>query len=155
MADLPLSPSDAILDIGCAKGSAMACMSEFPFARVEGIEISTELARICARNFQRLKRANVKVHNIDATKFMHFDEYQYFYFYNPFPVHVLKIVLTSITQQISPEAEVIIIYNNPPCELTIKEFGFIKYRTYPDEWGNGIHCYKKMRSAASLSQAVH
>jgi hypothetical protein len=143
MADLPLSPSDSILDIGCAKGSAMACMSEFPFARVEGIEISTDLARICTRNFQILKRKNVKCHNICATKFMHFDDYKYFYLYNPFPVHVLKTVLTRITQQISAEAEVVIIYNNPPCELTIREFGFIKCRSYPDEWGNGIHVYKK------------
>ena len=55
IADLPLSPSDAMLDIGCAKGSALACMSEFPFARVEGIEISTKLAGIYIRNFQRLK----------------------------------------------------------------------------------------------------
>lgn len=70
------------------KGSALACMSEFPFARVEGIEISNKLASICVRNFERLKRPKVKVHNIDATKFTRFGEYKYFYFYNPFPVHV-------------------------------------------------------------------
>lgn len=150
MADLPLSPSDAILDIGCAKGSALACMSEFPFGRVEGIEISTRLASICIRNFQRLKRPHVKVHNIDATQFTHFNEFQYFYFYNPFPVHVLKMVLTSITQQSSPRAEVIIIYNNPPCERTIQEFGFIKWRVYPDEWGNGIHLYTNRQIGSKL-----
>jgi len=141
MNDLPISPSDAILDIGCAKGSALACMSEFPFARVEGIEISNKLASICVRNFERLKRPKVKCHNIDATKFTRFGEYKYFYFYNPFPVHVLNKVLASITEQSLPEREIIIIYNNPPCELTIQQFGFIKYRIYPDEWGNGIHLY--------------
>ena len=154
MADLPLRPSDAILDIGCAKGSALACMSKFPFERVEGIEISTKLANICIRNFQRLKRPQVKVHNIDATQFKHFDEFQYIYFYNPFPVHVLRMVLTSITQQLSPGAEIIIIYNNPPCERTIEEFGFTKWRIYPDEWGNGIHIYTNRHIGGKLSMAI-
>jgi len=85
-ANLPLRPSNAILDIGCAKGSALACMSEFPFARVEGIEISMKLASICIRNFQRLNRPQIRVHNIDATQFTHFDKFQYFYLYNPFPM---------------------------------------------------------------------
>lgn len=161
MADLPLSPMDAILDIGCAKGSALACMSEFPFARVEGIEISTKLASICIRNFQRLKRPQVKVYNIDATLFTRFNEFQYFYFYNPFPVHILKMVLTSISQQCSPKAEVIIIYNNPPCERTIQEYGFIKWRVYPDEWGNGIHLYSnrqigsKLNSRTQSGESIH
>ncbi len=161
IADLPLRRSDAILDIGCAKGSALACMSEFPFARVEGIEISTKLASICARNFQRLQRPQVKVHNIDATHFAEFGSFQYFYFYNPFPVQVLKEVLSNIKQQAPSDAELVVIYNNPPCERTIEEFGFSKKRVYPDEWGNGIHVYSNRptdskldanRGASSLKQ---
>ena len=150
IASLPLTHSDSILDIGCAKGSALACMSDYPFARVEGVEISTKLAKICKRNFQRLKRPQVKVHNIDARQFLYFNEFQYFYFYNPFPVHILKIVMTKITQQNLPGVEQIIIYNNPPCELTIKEFGFIKWRTWPDEWGNGIHVYTNFEIGSKL-----
>lgn len=151
LADLPITPSDNILDIGCAKGSALACMSEFPFARIEGIEISKQLASICARNFQRLKRPNVKVHNIDATQFAHFGDYQYYYFYNPFPVHVLNIVLRSLTQQLAPGTEAIIIYNNPPCEQTLRNYGFIKRRVYPDEWGNGIHIYTNHPACTKLN----
>ncbi|KRQ97133.1 class I SAM-dependent methyltransferase [Bradyrhizobium valentinum] len=36
--DLHINNQDAILDIGCGKGSAMLAMLKFPFARVDGIE---------------------------------------------------------------------------------------------------------------------
>jgi cyclopropane fatty-acyl-phospholipid synthase-like methyltransferase len=44
LADLKINSNDRILDIGCAKGSAIRCMLKFPFAAVDGVEISKELS---------------------------------------------------------------------------------------------------------------
>src|SRR5512143_105611 len=54
--DLHVTNQDSILDIGCGKGSAMLAMLKFPFARVDGIELSKEIAATATRNFTKLKK---------------------------------------------------------------------------------------------------
>jgi len=62
-ADLPLGiqPGDKALDIGCAKGSAMRNLLRFPFAHVDGIELSPELAEVAERNFAKLGQTRARV----------------------------------------------------------------------------------------------
>src|SRR2546425_424286 len=54
--DLHINNQDTILDIGCGKGSAMLSMLKFPFARVDGIELSKEISEIAIRNLTKLKK---------------------------------------------------------------------------------------------------
>lgn len=54
--DLDIRAGDAILDVGCAKGSAMRTMLEFPFDMVDGVEISEKLATIAQANFKHLEK---------------------------------------------------------------------------------------------------
>ena len=61
--------SDNILDVGCAKGSALKYFTKFPFKKVHGLELSKTLAQICTNNFRVLNISNIKVHNISATEF--------------------------------------------------------------------------------------
>ena len=49
---LDIQYNDKILDIGCAKGSALRMMLKFPFKNIDGLEISRELVEISNRNFQ-------------------------------------------------------------------------------------------------------
>ncbi len=44
-----ISPADAVLDVGCGKGGALITLSRYPFALVDGLEISSDLAHIAAR----------------------------------------------------------------------------------------------------------
>jgi protein-L-isoaspartate O-methyltransferase len=67
--DLHVSDQDTILDIGCGKGSAMLAMLKFPFARVDGIELSKEISEIAIRNFTNLKKERWHVFNGDAITF--------------------------------------------------------------------------------------
>ena len=49
--DLVILQDDAILDIRCGKGNALRTMLEFPFERIDGIELSSQIAKIACMNF--------------------------------------------------------------------------------------------------------
>ena len=76
-------PSDAFLDIGCGKGYVLSLVSSlFPFARVDGIEISARLCGIARRNLEKLGIRAI-VYNIPAEEFGGYDRYSHFYMFNP------------------------------------------------------------------------
>ena len=152
LSDLNIQQNDKILDIGCAKGGVLRCMTKFPFKNIDGIEISDMLANIAVRNFQKLNEPRVNITNINATEFSHYADYDFLYLYNPFPESIMEKVLTLIQNQISSKKEVVIIYNNPVCHDQFESFGLCKITEYPDMWGNGIKIYsniKKSRRFAS------
>ena len=138
--DLNITDADSILDVGCSKGSAIRRMLAFPFQRVDGLEISEKLAVIAKENFIKLKKENVSIYNVDARCFKHYGNYNFFYFYNPFPCFVMSDVIQEISKQVG-NAKITIIYNNPACHSVLVNNGFEKFGQYPDEWGNGIYVY--------------
>ncbi len=141
LADLDIRHGDRVLDIGCAKGSAMRDLLRQPFARVDGIELSPELAGIAERNFAKLGESRVSVHCIDARRFSGYGDYDFFYLYNPFPPTILDQVLQQLVPQTPAGAERIVIYNNPTGHDVMLRHGFHPLRRYPDFWGHGIQVY--------------
>jgi SAM-dependent methyltransferase len=148
---LNISSKDTIIDVGCGKGSAMRTMLKYPFARVDGIELSEHIATIAMQNFKTLNEVRSKVFNCDATTFSDYDAYNIVYFYNPFPpVVMLKVIETLIQSVHRSERELVIIYNNPTCHDVIVDKGiFSKVGDYPDEWGNRIFIYSNRRDSNS------
>ena len=51
LTSLDIQYNDKILDIGCAKGSALKVMLSYPFKKIDGLELSPELVKIAKRNF--------------------------------------------------------------------------------------------------------
>ena len=117
-------------------------MSEFPFRRTDGLEISSKLAEISNRNFQKLEISNVKIFNEDATNFKHYNNYKYFYLYNPFPEKIFEKVIVKMDEQIK-EKKIFLIYNNPVCHELLINSEFFLIKQFPDAWGNGINLYSK------------
>ena len=138
---LQIGKLDRILDIGCAKGSAMRIMHKFPFSRIDGLELSGRLSNIATSNFKKLKVQNTEVFNINASEFKLYDNYNYFYLYNPFPGVVMQKVINEINNQVNGSEAKYIIYNNPVCHNILLDNGFIKTKEYPDMWGNRIYLY--------------
>jgi SAM-dependent methyltransferase len=141
---LNITSNDRILDVGCAKGSAIRCMSKFPFSKIDGIEISDILSNIATNNFARLNEKRVEIKNIDASVFSGYRNYNFLYFYNPFPEEVMSKVLIQIQSQINSKKELIIIYNNPVCHEQVLNHGFYKIKEFPDMWNNGIFIYSNI-----------
>lgn len=142
---LSVCANDSIIDIGCGKGSAMKIMLDFPFLRVNGIEISEQIAAIARNNFTKLGISpnRCKIFTVDASDFKEFDAYNYLYLYNPFSCRIMKNLVGQLCLSIkqSPR-KVIIIYNNPVCHSElISNHVFYKVAEYPDKWGNMIFLY--------------
>lgn len=75
--------SDAFLDIGCGKGYVLTLVKKnFHFARVAGIEISPSLCQTARRNLKKLG-LSAEVFNAKAEDFDEYDNYNYFYMFNP------------------------------------------------------------------------
>jgi len=139
--NLRIKNGDRILDVGCGKGSAMRCMLRFPFSQVDGIELSSTIAAIAEKNFARLGSQRTHVFAVDAVEFPDYGNYEFIYFYNPFPSFVMSAVMRSIAASVMNRKEIALIYNNPTCHDVVAHAGFQLLHTFPDRWGNGIAIY--------------
>ena len=151
LSDFNITNQDSILDIGCGKGSAIRKMLQFPFAKVDGLELSEHIAGIAVENFKKLEVTRANVFIADATKFQEYDEYNFIYLYDPFPSSVMDFVVESLMQSLqrSPR-ELVVIYNNPVCHASlVNQKRFFKAGIYPDNWGNTIAIYSNYQNSDS------
>lgn len=139
---LNISTGSAILDIGCGKGSALKIFYAAKFSKIDGLEISEKLAEIAKNNLRILKLKKTSIYNSDIINFNNYNEYNYFYLYNPFSHQIFSIFLNGLIQSlINYPREVKIIYNNPVCHEMLVQNNFKLIKKYPDRWGNGINIY--------------
>ena len=129
LSDFNIISQDAIIDVGCGKGSAMRTMLMFPFAKVDGIELSTQIADIATRNFNQLKEDRCTVFTGDAGQYRDYDAYNYVYFFNPFPDVVMAEVVENLMESVHrSDRELIIIYMSPTCTDVIEESALFKLK---------------------------
>lgn len=79
----------------------MRTMSEFPFVRIHGLEISDYVSTIAIRNFKLLHADRCMVIRGDASHFMAYDAYNIVYSYNPFCSGVMAEVMEGLIQSVS------------------------------------------------------
>lgn len=121
---LPITENDSILDIGCGKGKMVNYFDELGFGKSDGLEFSEELVQ-CARNNMRLLDKNNHIIHGDATGFDRYNNYNYFYFYNPFGEETMRLVIQKIEESCRKNPRrVTIIYFNPLCHEQIIESSY-------------------------------
>ena len=98
--DLNVTTLDSVLDIGCGKGSALRVSLKFDFSKVDGVELSEYLSLKAVRNFKILKQPKPKIFNNNVLEFNNYNDYNFFYLYNPFPSLVFKEFLKIINKQV-------------------------------------------------------
>jgi SAM-dependent methyltransferase len=125
---LKITQQDRIVDFGSGKGGALITMSRYPFAGIAGVEIAPELVAIAQQNFAKLGIKNVTMHISDAAHFTDLDEYNYFYFFSPFPAAVMSGVIRNIcTSLANRPRKATIIYFNPEChDSVVTDSPFVK-----------------------------
>jgi hypothetical protein len=120
-------------------------MLEFPFFRVDGVEISPQLVEIAQSNFKKLNISvdRYKIFLMDATRFQEFDLYNYFYFYSPFSSELMKDVAENILLSVKRKPrKILIIYTNPEYGFVLLSTGALeKIEDYPGAWGHSISLY--------------
>jgi len=133
IAGFQITAEDAIVDFGCGKGGVLISLSKFPFAKIVGVEIDPDLVEIANRNLETLKISNVAVECCDAAAFGPLEEYNYFYFFDPFPCIVMRDVLKNIERSVVVHPrKVTLIYLNPSChDLVASSDVFSKVQELP------------------------
>lgn len=126
--DMDIGPEDNIADIGSGKGGVLIAASRFPFKNICGIELSEKLHEIAKRNVSRLGLGNICLINENAADVREpLDDYNYFYFYQPFPIAVFRTVMRNILDSLSRKPrKVYIIYRNPAFHDVITTTGVFK-----------------------------
>ncbi|WP_051360683.1 class I SAM-dependent methyltransferase [Desulfuromonas sp. TF] len=116
MSHFAIGSEDAIVDFGCGKGGILISLAKYPFAKIAGVEISPELVEIAKKNIRKLKIDRVEISCCDAADFQDLDDFNYFYFFDPFPCVVMKDVIRNIERSVAAEPRpATIIYLNPHC----------------------------------------
>ena len=104
-----------LLDIGCGKGVVLKEAVNYPFAKVAGIELETELLHTAKKNIRILGLEDkIDCIHADAVSFNEYKDYNVFFLFNPFSEQVLSKVVKRISDG-RPEKEypVTFIYHNP------------------------------------------
>lgn len=101
--DLPVANhSDYIfVDLGSGKGRGLLVAAEFPFQRIEGVELAQELHAIAVDNINRARTTGRKC---DRIRSLHLDALDYhfplqnlvIYMFNPFGEEVMKQVFANL-----------------------------------------------------------
>jgi SAM-dependent methyltransferase len=97
------------VDLGCGKGRVLLVASEYPFARIVGVEISTELSAIAGRNvalYQPPSRRckEIEVLNADAAWFDFPETDLLVHLYHPFEPELTTAVLAYLVHTGAVEA---------------------------------------------------
>lgn len=134
-ADINFGTSHSFLDMGCGKGYVMVCATKHPFKRVGGVEYTKELCDICRKNMKQLKISEVEIYNCDAKNFEHYEDYDIFFFCNPFDETILSVVAERILLA-HQDSKCWIYYLNPHQEerqKAITDAGFKLVKVIEDK----------------------
>lgn len=154
------SEKDAILDIGCGKGSGIISFLATGFKRIGAIEYTKDIYDRMKDNLNKLDikyseyavetsnefiTNNVKCYYGDATKLKEqLDEYNWFFLFNPFSWDIMKVVLGNICDSLRKRPRQIhIFYAEPIGHKLIMETELfeLKHRITTDMSGVSYYSY--------------
>lgn len=114
-----------LLDIGCGKGAVLREATKYPFKKIDGVDIDGRLVKIANKNFEILGLADrVNCYAESATDFLHYDDYNIFFLFNPFGKEILAEVIKKVLQNRCTEC--CIIYYHPVYAEEIEKYDNIK-----------------------------
>ncbi len=124
------TPNDAFFDFGCGKGSAIMSALDYGFTRVGGVEYEPKIYEILADNIKKLDFDKDKVECIQgnaAELAEELDEYNWFYFYQPFDDVILYQCINAICESMNRRKRKVHIINICPYyHKYIEETGYFR-----------------------------
>lgn len=127
-----VGPHDVFIDFGSGMGRVvLQAALTYPFRRVIGVELSTELHDIAQanvdRNRDRLRVRDVTLVNADALDYTVPDDLTVAFFYNPFGGEIFRNVIERLLESVDRcPRELKIIYGNPVEEAMLLGTGRIE-----------------------------
>lgn len=99
---MTLTKEDAIFDFGCGKGGAIVSFLDYGFTKGGGVEFSEQLYKEAIENLKKLnlnssEEFQVELFHNDAAKVVYeLDNYNWFYFFDPFEKQIFEPVISNI-----------------------------------------------------------
>jgi len=114
-------------DYGCGKGAAMIMAYMYGVNKIGGVELSEKIYKQAVKNMDVLGIPCEIIHG-DATSILHdIDNYNCFFFYNPFVGTVFKKVIENIEDSYKRNnRRIYLIYGNPFCHKSVVENGLFR-----------------------------
>ena len=134
LAQLPIQNHHeyTFIDLGSGKGRMLLIAAEYPFRRVQGLEIALELHRDATQNISRFRHpsqrcAIIESLNVDALEYVFPQGNLILYLFNPFLPEVLKKVLLNLESSLAQHPRhVIVIIVNPVFGFVLEEKPFLR-----------------------------
>src|SRR5262249_29207143 len=125
---IPLQPNVfAFIDMGSGKGRTLLAASEFPFAKIVGVEISRELSGIAEQNGMRYRSISqprcttFSLHCADAADYTFKAEPLVLFLSNPFGRETIRRVLAHLEASlVASPRKAYVIYVNPRFETLVR-----------------------------------
>lgn len=140
---VPLEPAKTgFIDLGCGKGMCLKCAAEMGYKKVAGLELDTDLLEIGRRNMEKLKLDAEVIHG-NAMEFSDYDDYDLFYFFNPFGPPVFeKVIAFMLESQQRKNRDIWAVYNHPVSGHLFEKAGFqVKMETLDESRGFSVRYY--------------
>lgn len=140
-----IDTDDAIFDFGCGKGGALILADYVGFRKTGGIEFDRELYKIAIKNMNSIGMDTSGILCGDAQLIEEdLDQYNYFYFYNPFVGDTLINVIHNIEKSFDRKnRKITLIYRNPRCSVLIRDNSrfVLTQKIHTDSWVRNVYVY--------------
>ncbi|HWV82621.1 MAG TPA: hypothetical protein VNZ50_14420 [Hyphomicrobiaceae bacterium] len=139
LATMPLEPNEFVfVDMGSGKGRALLVASEFPYAKIVGIELSDHLHQIAQANVKRFappsqKCADFELRCMNAADYVFSDAPLVLFLFDPFGREVLERVVANLEASLraTPRAAYVVyvcphfeeVLRHSPALTKLKEGG--------------------------------
>lgn len=98
LAKIPRLEETHFIDLGCGKGRALMVAAEFPFRRIQGVELSAELCAIARKNIEKTElETKIEIVQGDAAEYQLPDGRLVIFIYNSFFLSLMKRIAAKIT----------------------------------------------------------
>ena len=149
-----ITPEDVFVDLGSGMGRMVLEASRFPFKRVIGVELASELHGIAEENVRRMRRsalcAQIELVNSDVVDYTFPDDVTFVYMFNPFQGAVFRHAIDNLLQSLDRNPRTVhVIYRIPVEEPYLLSTG--RFRLEADD--NDVHLYRSVdRTATQQAQ---
>src|SRR5262249_4822303 len=133
LASIPLQRNTlAFVDMGSGKGRALLVASEWPFAKIVGIELARELHAIAQENVKRYRSASQQctafhLHCMNALDYAFEPEPLVLFLSNPFGRETVRRILANLDDSLRARPrEAYVIYVNPRFEALTRDARFLR-----------------------------
>jgi SAM-dependent methyltransferase len=159
-----VSQSDVFIDLGCGKGRIVLVAARYPFRRVIGVELSSEVASVARRNVLKVRghlacrKVDIVVADLGVYRIP--DDVTVAFCFNPVTGELFSQLLTSLNDSLARNPrELRLIYHNPTMQSLLLEAGWrelrrIQIQTNPD-FRNDLAVYLSAPRSDTLNDKCH